>query len=81
MIRVVNALEPLGKEKALAAIEEYLRRVDHHARQAGSFWSCGRCLKCRSSLAICRASTTRTRQTVGARRRETSPAISHRPRV
>ncbi len=37
LIRVVNALQPLGKEKALAAIEEYLRGVDHHARQDGVF--------------------------------------------
>jgi hypothetical protein len=33
LVRAVNALQPLGKEKALAAIEEYLRSADHHRKE------------------------------------------------
>jgi hypothetical protein len=34
LIRVVNALQPLGKEKALAAIDEYLRVSDDYSEGA-----------------------------------------------
>jgi hypothetical protein len=37
LIRAVNALQPLGKEKALAAIDEYLRGISYDSRQDGVF--------------------------------------------
>ena len=39
VIQIVNALQPLGKEKALAAIEEYLR-VAGALEGEGVFWYC-----------------------------------------
>jgi hypothetical protein len=40
LIKVVNALQPLGKEKVLAAIDEYLRITDQNSYGAriGLFW-------------------------------------------
>jgi hypothetical protein len=39
LIKVVNTLQPLGKEKALAAIDEYLRVADEYSdARIGLFW-------------------------------------------
>ena len=52
----LNALLPLGKDKALATIDEFLRVTSHGYDNGGEAcsWCCVRCLMCPAIRATCR---------------------------
>ena len=58
VIRAVNALQPLGKEKALTAVAEYLRVAPCRSTLlvwTGCFLFCEHCLRFPVLPAICRS--------------------------